>query len=290
VIAVPNFSVGADSEAIAALEGALAGHARVLDVHSDAIHDRSVFNLAGEAEELVAALRAGAELACERIDMRKYRGAHPAVGALDVAPAVWLTQAERETAAATAKSAAQELADLGIPVFFYGELARSDERRERAFFRRGGRAELRRRMRSGELEPDVGPGAPHPRAGATLVSARPPLAAFNLVLEGVNETAAAGIAARSREAGGGPAGLRAIAIDLGGGRFQISTNVHDPLRLTLGEVVGLVASLAREAGGRVVEAEVVGLVPKGALEGFPREVPIAGFDPARQLIERRLAS
>ena len=186
MLAVPNFSAGRDADAIAAIHGALAGVVDVLDVHSDEVHDRSVFTLSGSADALAAALVEGAQSARAAIDMDLYVGAHPAIGVLDVAPLVWLADGEREAARDVALTAAEGIADGGIPVFLYGELAGSPERRERAFFRRGGLAELRRRMESGELEPDLGPAAPHPSAGAALVTARPPLAAFNLVLEGVS--------------------------------------------------------------------------------------------------------
>ncbi|HWJ42768.1 MAG TPA: hypothetical protein VNR67_04975, partial [Solirubrobacterales bacterium] len=91
-----------------------------------------------------------------------------------------------------------------------------------------------------------------------------------------------------REAGGGPVGVRAIGLLLSGGRAQVSTNVHDPLAVPLGEVVARVRGLAAPLGARPVAAELVGLVPRGALAGYPEEVPIRGFDPARQVIERRL--
>ena len=149
---------------------------------------------------------------------------------------------------------------------------------------------FRRRMGAGELEPDLGPVRPHPSAGATLVTARPPLAAFNVVLAWIDADAAHSVAAKLRESGGGLAGVRAIAIDVGNEERQISTNVHDPIAVPLAEVVGLVRALAEEHGGRVVSAEIVGLVPEAALTGFPADVALEGFDPDRQLIERRLAA
>jgi glutamate formiminotransferase/glutamate formiminotransferase/formiminotetrahydrofolate cyclodeaminase len=288
MLAVPNFSAGRDADAIAAIHAALGGAVRVLDVHSDEVHDRSVFTLSAPPASLVGALAAGAEAARAVIDIDLYVGAHPAIGALDVAPLVWLHEEERESARDAAMAAAREIADGGIAVFLYGELASSDERRERSFFRRGGLTELRARMGAGELEPDFGPAHPHPSAGATLVTARPPLAAFNVVLAGLDADGARDVAARLREGGGGGglAGVRAIAIDLGGDAMQISTNVHDPVSLPLAEVVERVLALAAERGGRVVSAEIVGLVPEAALTGFPAAVPIEGFDAERQLIER----
>ena len=142
-------------------------------------------------------------------------------------------------------------------------------------------------MRSGELVPDFGPAAPHPTAGATLVTARPPLAAFNVELDTDDLAVAAAIAADLRESGGGPAGVRAIAIDLGG-RAQVSTNVHDPISVPLGAVIERVRELAAAHGAAPVAAEVVGLVPRAALRELPADVPLVDFDPATRTLEERI--
>jgi glutamate formiminotransferase / 5-formyltetrahydrofolate cyclo-ligase len=288
LLAVPNVSEGRDLAAVEGLESQFARGVALLDVHSDGVHNRSVFTLAGEAGTLGQALIAGAVAAAGTIDMRSHPCAHPAIGALDVCPVVWLREDDRPAARDAALAAAAGIArEARIPVFLYGSLASHPARRERAFFRDGGLVELRRRMATAELRPDFGPPAPHPTAGATLVTARPPLAAFNLVVEGLELAACREVAARLREAGGGPAGVRAIAVDLGHGRLQVSTNVHDPLSVPLAEVVDRVRRLVAQRRGAVVEAEVVGLVPEAALAGFPDDLPIPGFDPSRHVIERR---
>jgi len=296
LLAVPNVSEGRDDSRIEALAGAFSEGALLLDRHSDADHDRTVFTLAAGASELapgsdalVDALATGAEAAIEAIDMSAYEGLHPAVGALDVCPVVWLDEAGRRRAADAARAVAERIAALGVPVFLYGELATVPERRERAFFRNGGLAELLLRMESGELGPDHGPAEPHPSAGATLVTARPPLAAFNVELDSPDVEVARAVAAGLRESGGGLAGVRAIGLGLGGGAGQVSTNVHDPARTPLGEVVERLRELAAPLGARPVEAELVGLVPEAALAGYPQDVPIRGFDPDLHTIERRLA-
>jgi glutamate formiminotransferase/glutamate formiminotransferase/formiminotetrahydrofolate cyclodeaminase len=173
-------------------------------------------------------------------------------------------------------------------VFLYGELASEPERRERAYFRSAGLEALGTRMRAGELRPDRGPDEPHPTAGATLVTARPPLAAFNLELEGASLAAAREVAAGLRESGRGLPGVRAIGLEFGE-RMQVSTNVHDPIAVPLAQVVARTAELAETHGARVSAAEIVGLVPAAALEGFPPDLPLGGFDPARGVIEERLA-
>lgn len=290
LLAAPNVSEGTDSERLARLEAAFSRGVSLLDRHSDADHDRTVFTLLGAQQgDLASALAAGAAEAVEAIDMNSYRGTHPAIGALDVCPLVWTSRADRETARSEALATAGQIGELGVPVFLYGELAREPGRVERAYFRSGGLAELWLRMESGELQPDFGPQLPHRTAGATLVTARPPLAAFNVELDTGDVEIARAVAAGLREAGGGPVGVRAIGLLLSSGRAQVSTNVHDPLAVPLGEIVERIRDLAAPLGARPLEAELVGLIPQGALLGYPEDVPIRGFDAGRHLIETRLA-
>ncbi|HKA67244.1 MAG TPA: hypothetical protein VKG03_05000 [Solirubrobacterales bacterium] len=290
LLAVPNVSEGRDAGLLANLEAAFGRGVSLLDSHSDADHDRTVFTLAGQPGPLMEALVAGAEEALETIDMAGYRGVHPAVGALDVCPLVWLDSTDRDAARTEAVAAAAQIGGLGVPVFLYGELAREPGRAERAYFRNGGLAELWLRMEAGELRPDFGPDLPHRRAGATLVTARPPLAALNVELDSGDLEVARSIAAGLRESGGGLPGVRAIGLLLSSGRGQVSTNVHDPLAVPLGAVIDRVRELASPLGARPLEAELVGLVPAAALAGYPADVPMRGFDPERHLIERRLAA
>lgn len=286
-LAVPNVSEGRDEAVIAAIAAAFAP-ARILDRHSDAAHNRTVLTMAADPEELLEALLGGARACLRAIDISGRRGEHPRIGALDVCPLVWVDPGGRAPARELALAAARGIGELGVPVFLYGELASDPSRAERAHFRRGGSAALAERMRAGELAPDFGPAEPHPSAGATLVTARPPLAAFNVELDSAEVAIARAVAARLRESGGGAPGVRALGIDLGG-RAQVSTNVHDPVAVPLGAVIERVRTLAAEHGARPVAAEVVGLVPQASLRELPADVPLRGFDPARQVLERRLA-
>jgi len=289
LLAVPNVSEGRDRERLERLAAAFGRGVTLLDRHSDGDHDRTVFTLAGRAGPLTEALVAGAEEALETIAMAAYQGVHPAIGALDVCPLVWLDPADRDAARTEAVAVAAQIGGLGIPVFLYGELARDPGRAERAYFRNGGLPELWLRMEAGELRPDFGPRLPHRRGGATLITARPPLAAFNVELDSGDVEVARSVAAGLRESGGGPAGVRAIGLPLSSGRAQVSTNVHDPLAVPLGTVVERVRELAAPLGARPLEAELVGLVPAAALAGYPADVPMRGFDPELHVIERRLA-
>jgi glutamate formiminotransferase len=288
LVGVPNFSDGRSERVIEALEATLGGHCTVLNVHADPQHNRSVFTLAADADRLAEAMLAGAQHAMDVIDLRGHQGAHPHIGALDVCPAVWVHDGDREAAVAVARRAAEGIAGLGIPVFLYGELASSPERRERAYFRRGGPAELARRMESGELAPDLGPPAPHPSAGATLVTARPPLVAFNVELDTPNPEVAREIAAEIREDGGGLPGVRALGMPREGERTQVSVNVHDARAVPLARVVEEIGRRAAEHGARPIEAELVGLAPEAALEGYPEEPRIRNYDADEHVLERAL--
>ena len=283
LLTVPNVSEGLDHAVIERLAGAF-GALALLDVHSDPDHGRSVITLAGEQADVAPGLLAGAREAIAAIDVSGHPGIHPHVGAIDVAPVVHLDAATRGHAVAAALTAAALIGDeLELPVFLYGALA---DGRERAEVRAGGLERLRERMRAGELVPDYGPGEPHPTAGALLVAARPPLAAFNVDLDSDDLELARSIAAGLRESGGGPAGVRAIGLFLADrGRAQVSLNVHDPVAVPLAEVVARVRERAP-----IAEAELVGLAPRAAFDGFPDDVPLRNFDPERHVIENALAS
>jgi glutamate formiminotransferase len=270
LVAIPNVSEGRDRGLIDEL--ARAFDARLLDVHSDRDHHRAVYTLAAPPGELAPAVLGGAREAIRRIDVTQHLGAHPRVGAIDVAPIVYLDEADRGAACAEALVLADLLGEeLGLPVLLYGELGGG---RTRSELRRGGVEALAPRIDSGELRPDFGPPRLHRTAGAVLVAARRPLIAFNVELEppATLEDAKA-IAAAIRE--GGPAGLesvRAIGVWLADrGRAQVSTNVEDHRATPLRAVVEAVA-----ARGTVEQAELVGLAPRAAFEGFPDDVPVRG--------------
>ena len=291
LLTVPNASAGRDEHVVADIARALApaGSAGpiLLDVHRDADHDRSVFTIAGRQGELAEALLRGASTIVDRVDLRAQEGVHPRVGVLDVAPLVYLGPEARGAACAEALTAAALFGeDLEIPVFLYGDLATDPERRERAALRAGGPRVLADRIESGELRPDYGPARAHPSAGATLVTARPPLVAFNLELDSDDLELARRIAASVRESNGGFPGVRALGLTLAErGRAQVSLNVHDHRAVRLADLVAAVRAQAP-----VSCAELVGLAPRAAFEGFPEDLPVRGFNPARHLIENALGS
>jgi glutamate formiminotransferase len=283
---VPNFSEGRDSATIDALGSALGEQADLLDIHADIDHNRSVFTLVGEDDQLVSALLAGIACARERIDLRRHEGAHPRIGAADVVPLVPIRPDDMPRARATATELAGRIGDeLGLPVFLYGELAAG---RGPAFFRRGGPQELQSRIDAGELAPDFGPSTLHESAGAVLVGARRPLIAFNVNLRGSVETAKE-IAAGVRESGGGFPGVRALGLELPStGLVQVSMNVEDWEAAALHEIVARVEEEARARNAEVTGSELVGLMPAGAAAAAAGAMlRIDGFDSSR-VLELRL--
>jgi glutamate formiminotransferase / 5-formyltetrahydrofolate cyclo-ligase len=280
LLAYPNVSEGQDQAAIDRI-GAAFGTA-LLDVHSDADHHRSAYTLAGRPGELARHVVDGAREAIQAIRLDAHEGVHPRVGAVDVAPIIYLTEEDRGAAAAEALVLADTLGtQLELPVFLYGLLAGG---RTRAELRRGGPAQLQNRIDAGELTPDFGPPHLHPTAGAVLVAARPPLVAFNVELEPpATLEDARTIAAHIRESGDeGLTGLRAIGLWLAqSGIAQVSTNVEDHRATPLRAVVEAVARHAPVSG-----AELVGLAPEAAFEAFPTDIPLRGYATIEQTLHR----
>jgi glutamate formiminotransferase len=282
---VPNFSEGRDRPTIDAIGDALGSFARLLDVHADEDHNRSVFTLVGDDDALVEALLAGVRVAVERIDLRRHEGVHPRIGVADVVPIVPLRPDDFPRAQAVAQRLARlAAAELDLPVFLYAPPERGP-----AFYRRGGSEALQRRLDAGELLPDFGPSRLHETAGGMIVGARAPLIAFNVNLRGPLQVAR-DVAAVVRERGGGFTGLRALGIELPRARLvQVSMNVEDWKASALHEIVARITSEAEARGAEVVGSELVGLMPAGAAAAAAgASLRIEGFDASRVLEVRLL--
>lgn len=264
LLAVPNFSEGRDEATLSAI-GAAFGPG-LIHASADADHHRAVYTVEGEPGALAGKVLAAARVAVERIDLSRHEGVHPRVGAVDVAPIVYLDPSDRGAACAEALVLADRIGhELRVPVFLYGALAGG---RTRAELRRGGPPELQRRIDAGELAPDAGPRDLHPTAGAVLVAARPPLAAFNVEVDATLEEAKAIAAAIRTELGG----VKALGLYLErAGIVQVSTNIEDLQATTPADVV---AAVRRRA--TVVGAELIAPAPRSAFEPFPAEIPLHG--------------
>jgi glutamate formiminotransferase len=281
---VPNFSEGRNQATIDELADALGSHARLLDVHADFDHNRSVFTLVGDEDELVAALLAAVRVAVERIDLRTQKGAHPRIGAADVLPVVPLRAEDLPRARAAAEGLGAVVAEqLDLPVFLY-----APPKRGPAFYRRGGPAGLQARIDAGEVVPDFGPSRLHPAAGGVITGARSPLIAFNVNLRAPLSVARL-IAGSVREHGGGFQGVRALGLELPStGLVQVSMNVEDWEAAALHEIVERIAVEAEAHGAEVVGSELVGLMPAGAAAAAAgAALRIDGFD-ASHVLELRL--
>jgi glutamate formiminotransferase len=285
--AVPNFSEGRDPAVIKEIGRALAERAKLLDVHTDVDHNRTVYTLVGDDREVVEALLAGIAIARERIDLRGHAGVHPRIGAADVVPIVPIRPDDMQRACAAALDLAQRVGEeLALPVFLYAEVGGGCGP---AFFRSGGPEALQQRIDAGELAPDFGPRRLDAAAGGVIVGARRPLIAFNVNLVGANVEAAREIAAVVRERGGGFPGVRALGLELPtAGQAQVSMNVEDWEAAALHDIVAAIEREAAVRGVEVAGAELVGLMPAGAAAAAAGAMlRIDGFDASR-LLELRL--
>ncbi|HET9061337.1 MAG TPA: hypothetical protein VFN61_15565 [Acidimicrobiales bacterium] len=249
---VVNVSEGRDGTVLATLASECAG--ALLDVHRDADHNRSVFTLAGPPQDVFQAACSLATAAVARVDLRRHEGAHPRLGAVDVVPFVQLQglplgddEGLVGPAALDARGSFGEwaAAALGLPVFFYGPDRALPEVRRRAWR---------------DLEPDIGPGTPHPTAGAVCVGARPLLVAYNVWLEGSDLAAAKAVAAKMRTSQ-----VRALGMAVGGA-VQVSFNLVAPWHSGPAEVWDAVAASVPAHHG-----ELVGLLPSEVLHRIPEE-------------------
>lgn len=293
--AVPNFSEGRDLELVRALVSTLDRRGtEVLDWSADPDHHRSVVTLVGEPAAIEDALVEAAYLAAECIDLRSHRGVHPRIGALDVLPLVPLVGLDMDDAVRSAHRLGQRLAtEVGLPVYYYAAASRPPGRRL-ATLRGGGfealAVEWPEERPPDELPPDWAAEGAHPTAGVTCVGARELLLAWNVYLEDVALDAAASIAASIRERGGGFHGLRALALSLPeAGRVQISMNLEDLDATRPLDVYDRIDRLAREAGGRAAETEIIGMMPDQLLLSAAADrLRLRGAHPGR-LLSRRLS-
>ncbi|MBV8117386.1 MAG: glutamate formimidoyltransferase [Candidatus Eremiobacteraeota bacterium] len=265
---VPNLSEGRDPAFLDAAEAVVvATGARVLNRSSDASHHRSVLTIAGSGRQVLEAGVALAGFATERIDLRRHRGAHPRIGALDVLPFVPLRDATVEDAAALAHRAGATIWQrYGVPSFYYGAAAKHETRRQLPAVRRGQFEGLLDRFGDPAWAPDEGDIASHESAGAIAIGARDILIAFNVELSSDDLAAAQAIAAAIRERSGGLQTLRALGFALENGRVQVSVNVTDFAATPLYRVVELIARLAAKRGIALERSELVGCLPRAAVE------------------------
>ena len=264
--AVPNFSEGKDRAKISRIAEAVrtVPGVRVLDLHSDPDHNRSVLTFAGEEAAVLEAAVALAEACAREIVLSSQTGEHPRMGSLDVLPFVPLEGATIDDAARLARRAGERIGSLGFLVYLYEAAATAPHRRNLADVRRGGYEGLAARLEDPLWQPDYGPREPDPRRGAVAVGARTFLVAFNAYLDTGDVEVARAIAGEVRERDGGLPGVKALGLKVGG-RAQVSMNLTDLERTSMPRALEAVRASAAERGAAVESTELVGLAPLEAI-------------------------
>jgi glutamate formiminotransferase len=292
---VPNFSEGRDLSKIEALAQAIASVTGALVLHktSDVDHNRTVITFAGSVEAAEEASLRAAEAALRLIDLRRHRGVHPRLGALDVLPFVPLGGSTLEDCVELAHRVGERIwRELRIPIYFYEAAAKRSDRKQLEEVRRGEFEILLEACGSDvSRRPDVGGPGLHPTAGAVVVGARKFLIAFNINLRTDDLQVAKDIARRIRSSGGGLPGLKALGLPLASrGLTQVSMNLTDYEQTGLNTVFEMVSRLAAERGVEIEESELIGMMPREALEraaaGF---LKLRGFD-SNRVVENRIES
>jgi glutamate formiminotransferase len=264
--AVPNFSEGRDDEKVGRIVASVrtVPGVRVLGLHSDPDHNRSVLTFAGEEDSVLQAAVALARACASEIDLSSQTGEHPRMGSLDVLPFVPLEGATLEDATRLARRAGESIGSLGFAVYLYEAAATASHRRNLADIRRGGYEGLANRVEDPLWQPDYGPPELDPRKGATAVGARPFLVAFNAYLDTDDVEVARAVARKVRERDGGLPGVKALGLEVGG-RAQVSMNLTNLGSTPIPVALEAVRSAAAEHGSSVESTELVGLAPLEAI-------------------------
>ncbi|HXM75969.1 MAG TPA: glutamate formimidoyltransferase, partial [Thermoanaerobaculia bacterium] len=266
---VPNFSEGADpvkvgeiADAVRAVPGL-----RLLNVSSDASHNRSVLTFVGDPTAVRGGVLALFEAALPRIDLTRHRGEHPRMGAVDVVPLIPIRGATVADCVALSRELGEEIGRrFGIPVYLYEDSAASEGRRNLADVRKGEFEGLAAKMEKPEWKPDFGPDRPHSTAGAVAIGVRAPLIAYNINLATRDLAVAERIAKSIRHVSGGFRYVKAMGVDLADrGLVQVSINMTNYRKTPLHRVFECVRSEADRHGVAIVGSEIVGLTPADAL-------------------------
>jgi glutamate formiminotransferase len=289
---VPNVSEGRRREVVETIVEGIrrVPGVRLLDVSSDASHNRSVITMVGDAASLREATLALFAAALPAIDLRVHTGEHPRLGAVDVVPFIPIAGVTMDDCVALARDTARAVAErFAVPVFLYEEAATRPERRNLADIRRGEFEGLAGKLAQPDWAPDFGPAAPHATAGATVIGARMPLVAFNVNLATDRLDVARQIARTVRHSSGGLPFVKALGLALADrGIVQVSMNLTNYERTPILEAFDAVKHEAERRGVAVLDSEIIGLVPAASLPGSAdRVLQLRGFRPS-QVLENRL--
>jgi glutamate formiminotransferase/formiminotetrahydrofolate cyclodeaminase len=289
---VPNFSEGRRAEVVAAIRDAVAAvdGVALLDVSSDASHNRSVITFVVPVDKAVEAAFAGIRVACEQIDLNQHSGEHPRMGAADVVPFVPLEGSTMEDCVMLARILGERVGrELDIPVFLYERAATRPDRENLADVRRGEFEGLRDEIgHNPSRVPDFGPARIHPTAGAVAIGARPFLVAYNVYLgPAANIDVAKSVAKAIRGSSGGLRFVKALGLEVDG-QAQVSMNLVDVEKTPLFRAFDAVKMEAEAQGVSPTWSEIVGLVPERALlDTAARHVQLRNFS-REMVVEHRV--
>jgi len=289
---VPNISEGRRGDVIDGIAEALrqVPGLAVLDVQSDAAHNRSVFTLAGDADALTRGVPLLFERSLAAIDLRTHKGEHPRMGAVDVVPFIPIEGVTMKECVELAKTIAADVAQrFSLPLFLYEEASSNPARKNLEDIRRGEFEGLAAKMSQAGWAPDFGPAQPHPSGGASVIGARMPLIAYNINLNTNRLDVAKKIATAIRMSSGGLRFVKAMGIPLEDrGIVQVSMNLTNYEKTPIFRVFDLVKREAERYGVSVLESEIVGLVPSAALQQCAEYyLQLEGFSGA-QVLEQKL--
>ena len=290
---VPNFSEGRRRGVIDAIVSSMRSvpGIKILDVETDADHNRSVVTLIGDGASIQEAAFRGAKTASELIDLNRHKGQHPRMGALDVLPFIPISEATMQDCVEIANKVGSRIAsELNIPIYLYESAAKRPDRVNLEDVRRGEFEGLRDAIKiDASRQPDYGPKEIHPTAGAIAVGARMPLVAFNVNLRSTDIRVAKDIARKIRTSNGGFPKVKALGLALAAkGVVQVSMNLTDYTVTGIPAVFEAIRKEAQEQGVEISESEIIGLIPLDALCDVAKEsLKVASFT-SKQVLERRI--
>lgn len=287
---VPNFSEGRDEKVINAIFEAAKQvkgkryKVKVFELEFNKDHNRMLFTIVGEPEEVLASAFESIKIATKLIDMNKHIGEHPRIGATDVVPFVPVSGVSMEECVEFSNRLAKKVADeLHVPVFMYEASAKREEYRNLADVRGGEFEGLKEKMK----KPDYGPDKIHPTAGAIVIGARKYLIAFNVNLDTSDVQVAKDIAGKIREKNGGLPAVKALGF-LVDGRAQVSMNLVDFEKTNFDEAYRGVERLAEEKGVSIKSSEIYGMIPLESLVRAVKTTFKADTFKSDQVLEKKL--
>jgi glutamate formiminotransferase len=289
---VPNFSEGRDRAKVDAIVEAMRiDGVYLLDREMDADHNRCVLTIAGDREPVMEAAIRGVCRAAELIDLTKHQGAHPRLGAADVVPFIPIEGVTLADCVAMARHVGEQIVQrCGVPVYFYEAAAMRPDRQNLEDVRRGQFEGIREECLTNEARrPDLGGPQLHPTAGAVIVGARKFLIAYNVYLNTADVEIAKKIGKAVRFSSGGLRFVKGMGVSVRG-LAQVSMNLTDFEQTPIARVFEFVKREAARYGVQPVSSEIVGLIPKRALEDAAEWfLQVENFEPT-MILENRMAA